>query len=130
MAETDAQREIALLRLVGASDLGWLRELLAERIAVETLSSQGPSTRAELTAAWQAGGIDTSSQRGYHLIWHLAHTGTVFFGPVRNGQQLLALAGQQTRAPASLTRDEALKTHRGHRIPPRAGHPGRARQLP
>ncbi|HUB38371.1 MAG TPA: winged helix DNA-binding domain-containing protein [Streptosporangiaceae bacterium] len=120
------------LHLVGASDIGWLRELLAgrelaaaarqearlgidshvlgsaERIAVEALSSHGPSTRAELTAAWQAGGIDTSSQRGYHLIWHLAHTGTVLFGPVRNGQQLLALAGQQTRAPAGLTRDEAL----------------------
>jgi winged helix DNA-binding protein len=74
------------------------------------LSSRGPSTRAELTAAWQAGGIDTGSQRGYHLIWHLSLTGTVFFGPVRNGQQLLALAGQQIRAPAGLTRAEALKT--------------------
>ncbi|HEY2077474.1 MAG TPA: winged helix DNA-binding domain-containing protein [Streptosporangiaceae bacterium] len=122
------------LHLVGASDLSWLRELLAgrelaaaarlearlgidshllrkaERIAVETLSAEGPSTRAELTTAWQAGGIDTSSQRGYHLIWHLAHTGAVFFGPVRNGQQLLALGGQQTHAPAGLTRDEALTT--------------------
>ena len=122
------------LHLVGASDLGWLRELLAgrelaaaarqearlgidshvlgsaERIAVEALSSRGPSTRAELTAAWQASGIDTSSQRGYHLIWHLAHTGTVLFGPVRNGQQLLALAGQQIHAPSGLTREEALET--------------------
>jgi hypothetical protein len=122
------------LHLVGASDLGWLRELLAgrelaaaarlearlgidshllgraEHIAVETLSSDGPSTRAELMAAWQAGGIDTSSQRGYHLIWHLAHTGAVYFGPVRNGQQLLALGGQQTHALAGLARDEALRT--------------------
>jgi hypothetical protein len=122
------------LHLVRASDLGWLRELLAgrdlaaaagrearlgidapllaraEHIAIGILSSRGPSTRAELTAAWQAGGIDTGSQRGYHLIWHLSLTGTVFFGPVRNGQQLLALAGQQARVPAGLTRDEALKT--------------------
>jgi DNA glycosylase AlkZ-like len=122
------------LHLVGASDLGWLRDLLAgrelaaaarlearlgidthllgraERIAVETLSSEGPSTRAELTAAWQAGGIDTSSQRGYHLIWHLAHTGAVYFGPVRNGQQLLALGRQKTHAPPGLTRGEALMT--------------------
>jgi hypothetical protein len=121
------------LHLVRMSDLGWLRELLAgrelaaaagrearlgidarllgraERIAAEILS-QGPATRTDLTAAWQAGGIDTSSQRGYHIIWHLAHTGAVFFGPVRNGQQLLVLAGQRTRAPAGLARGEALKT--------------------
>jgi len=122
------------LHLVGASDLGWLRELLAgrelaaaagrearlgidalvlaraKRIAVETLSSRGPSTRAELTAAWQADGIDTGGQRGYHLIWHLSLAGTVLFGPVSNGQQLLARAEQPTRAPAGLTRAEALTT--------------------
>jgi len=121
------------LHLVAASDLGWLRELLAgrelaaaagrearlgidapllgraERIAVETLSCQGPSTRAQVTAAWQAGGIDTGGQRGYHLIWHLSLAGIVLFGPARNGQQLLALAGPQASAPAGFTRAAALE---------------------
>jgi len=122
------------LHLVAADDLGWLRELLAgrqlaaaapreaqlgidapllgraERIAVDILSTRGPSTRAELTAAWQADGIDTGGQRGYHLIWHLAHAGTVVFGPVRNGQQLLVLTGPLAAASAGLTREEALET--------------------
>jgi hypothetical protein len=121
------------LHLVAASDLGWLsgflapRELAkaagreaqlgitphildkAERIITEVLSARGPSSRAEVTAAWQAGGIDTAGQRGYHLIWHLAHTGTLCFGPVRNGQQLLVLAGEWIPAPPVLARDDALE---------------------
>ena len=115
-----ARREIALLRLVAQgvagsqaareARLGIDDRLLsrAKDIAVETLSSLGPSTRAQVTAAWQAGGIDTGSQRGYHLIWHLSLTGTVLFGPARKGQQLLALAGQQASAPAGFTRAEGL----------------------
>lgn len=121
------------LHLVAASDLGWLGRLLAprelaaaagrearlgitprlldraERTAVEVLSSRGPSSRAEVTAAWGAAGIDTTSQRGYHLIWHLAHTGTLCFGPVRNGQQLLVLADEWIPASSMPARDDALE---------------------
>jgi hypothetical protein len=82
----------------------------AERIAVETISSRGPAARAELMAAWQAAGVDTSSQRGYHLIWHLAHTGVVCFGPVRNGQQLLTLVSGQAPAVGRTGRGDALET--------------------
>ena len=81
----------------------------AERTAVEVLSSRGPSSRAEVTAAWGAAGIDTTSQRGYHLIWHLAHTGTLCFGPVRNGQQLLVLADEWIPASSMPARDDALE---------------------
>ena len=103
------------LHLVRAGDLPWLRQLLAprelaaaarredrlgitagvlgraERIAIELLSARRPGSRAELTAAWRSRGIDTSGPRAYHLIWHLAHTGLLCFGPVREGQQLLVL---------------------------------------
>jgi hypothetical protein len=103
------------LHLVRVGDLPWLRRLLAprelaaaarredrlgitagvlgraERIAIELLSARQPCSRAELTAAWRSRGIDTSGPRAYHLIWHLAHTGLLCFGPVREGQQLLVL---------------------------------------
>ena len=122
------------LHLVGANDLGWLRQLLAprelaaaaarearlgittrlldqaEHVAVELLSGSGPSSRAELTAAWQDRGIDTADQRGYHLIWHLTQTGTLCFGPVRKGQQLLVLADRWIPASAVPARGDALGT--------------------
>jgi len=122
------------LHLVAAKDLGWLRHLLAprelaaaagreallgitaqtlakaERIASDLLSSSGPSSRADVTAAWRAGGIDTTNQRGYHLIWHLAQTGTLCLGPVRNGRQLLALATEWISESAPVARDDALET--------------------
>jgi Winged helix DNA-binding domain len=121
------------LHLVAAADLGWLRTLLAPRqlaaaaarearlgidahvldraqhIAVEVISSRGPASRSEITAAWRAVGIDTANQRGYHLIWHLAHTGILCLGPVHQGQQLLVLAEKWVPPSAGLGRDDALK---------------------
>jgi hypothetical protein len=121
------------LHLVAASDLGWLRELLAarelaatagrearlgitpgavataERIAEEVLSADGPCSRGALVAAWAAGGIDTTGQRGYHLVWHLAQSGMLCFGPVRRGQQLLVAAQEWVPPPAGWTGDEALE---------------------
>lgn len=120
------------LHLVAADDLGWLRHLLApraltaaagrearlgitsrvvdkaERIAAELLSTAGSCSRAELTEVWRDQGIDTTDQRGYHLIWHLAHTGTLCFGPLRDGQQLLVLAAQWIPSTTSPPRDDAL----------------------
>lgn len=105
------------LHLLAARDLTWLRELLAPRqlaaaalreqrlgldpklisratdVVIETLTAGGPSSRAELNHAWAAAAIDSSGQRSYHLIWHLAHTGTIVLGPTRGGQQLFALSG-------------------------------------
>lgn len=121
------------LHLVVASDLIWLHELLAprelaaaaarearleltgtvlekaERIALETLSARGPCSRTEVTAAWRAGGIDILGERGYQLVWHLAHSGTICFGPVRGGQQLLVAAKPWAPGPSGLSREEALE---------------------
>ncbi|HTW07373.1 MAG TPA: winged helix DNA-binding domain-containing protein [Acidimicrobiales bacterium] len=122
------------LHLVRATDLAWLRDLLAprelaaaagrearmgitaavlaqaERIAVETLSSGGSSSRAALIEAWSDGGVDTTNQRSYHLIWHLAHAGTLCFGPVRNGEQHLVLQSNWVPATDKLDRHAALET--------------------
>jgi Winged helix DNA-binding domain len=106
------------LHLLAAQDLGWLRELLAPRqlagaalreqrlgldteliaratdVVIATLTAAGPSSRAELNRAWAQAGLDSSGQRSYHLIWHLAHAGTIVLGPTRGGQQLFALTEQ------------------------------------
>lgn len=121
------------LHLLAAADLSWLRELLAPRqlagaarlraarlgldadvidraaqVAVEALSASGPRSRAELGRAWQAAGIDTSGQRSYTLIWHLAHTGTLVLGPTRDGQQLFAHSERWLPPTPSMARADAL----------------------
>ena len=121
------------LHLLAAQDLPWLRELLAPRqlagavlresrlgldqpllarateLAVEALHADGPKSRYELSGIWEAAGIDVSGQRGYHIIWHLAHAGTLVFGPTRGGRQLFALSERWLPPAASIERDDALK---------------------
>jgi Winged helix DNA-binding domain len=120
------------LHLLSAQDLSWLRELLAPRqlaraalherrlgldaqvitraaeVVIETLSVGGPSSRAELNRAWAAAEVDSSGERSYHLIWHLAHTGTIVLGPTRGGQQLFALSETWLPASHELPRADAL----------------------
>lgn len=120
------------LHVLAAADLKWLRELLAPRqiagaalrasregleaeviehaaqVAEEFLTATGPKSRAELNSAWADAGLDTGGQRSYHLIWHLAHRGTLVLGPTRRGQQLLAFAPAWLPATEAVERDEAL----------------------
>lgn len=93
------------LHLVAADDLGWLLALTAERatasatqrraalgiseaeierareLAVDALPGRAALPRAALLAAIEAGGVSTAGQRGYHLLWYLAQTGTLVLGP-------------------------------------------------
>lgn len=55
---------------------------IARRVAVHELEGGRAATRDELQAAWAAAGIDTTGQRGYHLIWRLANEGLLCCGPV------------------------------------------------
>lgn len=120
------------LHLLAAEDLSWMRELLAPRqlaaaalresregidsdlvararqVATELMTAGGPQSRAELNSAWLDAGLDTSGQRSYHLIWHLAHSGTLVYGPTRDGQHLFALAGDWLASTQTFERDEAL----------------------
>lgn len=119
------------LHLLAARDLPWLRELLAPRqlslaalrearlgldaatierateVAVAALAA-GPRSRAELTRDWAASNIEVSGQRSYHLIWHLAHAGTLVLGPTRGGHQLFALSERWLPVVATLPRSDAL----------------------
>ncbi|MGM7669728.1 winged helix DNA-binding domain-containing protein [Microbacterium sp. A93] len=132
------------LFVVASEDLGWILELTgpkmltatgrrreelgldpgtlrtAEATAVRELSGTG-LTRAGLLEAWTREGIAVDSGRGYHLIFFLALTGVLCFGPTEGNQQRIVLvqewigahapSGHAPSPPASSarSRDEALR---------------------
>ncbi|MGY1855523.1 winged helix DNA-binding domain-containing protein [Modestobacter sp. SYSU DS0290] len=120
------------LHLTAAEDLPWLLELLGPRVlagasarraslgitdaeierarevAVAALAGGGRSSRAELLAAISAGGVPTTGQRGYHLLWWLSQTGTLVLGPTADGDQQFVLLDEWVPASRRPERDEAL----------------------
>lgn len=131
------------LHFVLVEDLPWMLALTAERsvraaarrraelglddaalsraveLAVAALSGGRRARRNELLAGWDAHGLDVTGQRGYHLIWQLAQRGTLCFGPVEAGEQLIVLSDEWIRAPRRPEREEALgewalRYFRGH----------------
>ena len=120
------------LHFVPAADLGWMQHLTSPRVvagtrarharldidvlvieqaravAQQSLSGGRELTRAGFLAALDEAGISTSGQRGYHLIGHLALTGTLCWGPQRGNRQVLVLLEDWVPSPRRLARDEAL----------------------
>lgn len=71
------------LQVLAADDLHWLLDLLGTRAM--------------------------AGQRGYHLLWYLARTGTLCLGPTDGaGEQLFVLLDGSVRTPHRLTGEEAL----------------------
>ncbi|MDK3258214.1 winged helix DNA-binding domain-containing protein [Blastococcus capsensis] len=131
------------LHLLAAEDLPWMLELLGPRalaglagrrahlgltdadaerareLAVAALSGGRQLSRAALLAVLDDGGVSVTGQRGYHLLWFLAQTGTLCLGPTADGDQLFVLLAEWVREPRRLTRDDALaelalRYFRGH----------------
>ncbi len=71
----------------------------ARAIAEHALGGGLDLSRDELQARWEAAGIRTGGQRGYHLIWWLAIDGVLCCGPVDGRGQRFALLDEW--APAS-----------------------------
>ena len=120
------------LHLVASEDLGWLLGLTAPRaiasaagrraalgiteadverareIARAALTGDRVLTREAVLATFDAAGLSTGGQRGYHLLWHLAQTGSLVLGPTAGRQQTYALVDAWVRDPRRLEPDEAL----------------------
>ena len=120
------------LHLVAAEDLPWMLQLTAARaltsveqrrvilgitqadterareLAVDALPGRRSLTRRALLAAIDAGGVVTSGQRGYHLLWYLAQTGTLVLGPTSGREQTFARLDAWITHPKRLEHDEAL----------------------
>lgn len=87
-------------------DLGVIEQ--AREIAEEALVGGRALSRAEFLAELESHGISTTNQRGYHLIWHLAQSGTLCWGPRVGNAQALVLLDEWVPHPRRLDRDEAL----------------------
>ena len=77
----------------------------AERIARELLADGATASRAELLAAFDAGGVRTTGQRATHLLIQLAHTAVT----VLVGQTEYALLEHRVPSPRMLEREDALR---------------------
>ena len=73
-------RQAAAVRRAEAIDEAELER--AERLAREALRGGNRVTRKELFAVFEAGGVSTARQRGYHLLVALSLRGVVCQGPV------------------------------------------------
>lgn len=120
------------LHLVAAEDLPWMLDLAAPRmlagaavrrtqlgldvpllerarqLAVESLHAYGHLRRGALRDLWTADGLDAVGPRGAHLLSYLAQTGTICFGPVREGDQVVVLLDKWIKRPRKLEREQAL----------------------
>ena len=120
------------LHFVLAEDLGWMLELTAERmlkgaaarraaldidakgieragaVARRLLEGGHRVGRSGLIQAWDEAGVETKAQRSYHLIWHLAQSGVLCFGPTNGTEQEIVLVDEWVPKPRVLERDEAL----------------------
>lgn len=120
------------LHFVQGHDLAWMLELTTPRllqqakarhtqlglsshifdkartIATEALSGERSLSREEFQNLLEQNGISTDAGRGYHIIWLLAQTGTLCWGPTEGTAQRLVLLGEWVQHPRRLERDEAL----------------------
>ncbi|MDR0431813.1 MAG: winged helix DNA-binding domain-containing protein [Bifidobacteriaceae bacterium] len=121
------------LHVVPAEDIGWMQRLTSARllgtslrtrwrrlgldepalekareVAVAALSEGKALTRDGLLACFGSAGLVLSPQHKYHHIWYLSQTGTLVFGPIRDGEHLLVLADEWITAPRDLDREEGL----------------------
>jgi hypothetical protein len=120
------------LHLVAAEDIGWLLSLTgsrqvgravsrrsalgitdadigrAEEAVRAALAGKRALPRERLLARIRAAGVATDGQRGYHLIWHLAHAGTLVMGATDGRGQTFALLEDWVKIPPALDHDEAL----------------------
>lgn len=84
----------------------------AEDLIRAALSGQRLLGRSAMMGALRDGGIATTGQRGYHLLWRLGQQGVICIGPTRGGEQTFALLDAWLPPSASsqpgLDRDQAL----------------------
>lgn len=80
----------------------------ARDVATAELAGGRELSRADFLAALTRHGISTAGQRGYHLIMHLAQSGTLCWGRQLDAQQMLVLLEDWVPTPRRLEHDEAL----------------------
>jgi len=119
------------LHFIAAEDLRWMLEVTAARtlqsarkrfddlgldpstlVRSESIALQGlagkPATRDEFMTQLRENGIEPDGQRGYHVIFYLAHRGIICWGPPAATQQALVLVDEWIPEQQRPDRDAAL----------------------
>ena len=125
------------LHFLAAEDVHWLLPLLTPRIIARAakrerdLELDEPTferarelfsaaltggrhlTRPDAMALLEAGGVTTTGQRGYHILWRLAQEGLLVVGPMEAKQQTFRLLAEWVPAensalPPDAPREQAL----------------------
>lgn len=120
------------LHVTLAEDLPWMLALLADRVIASTktrraqlalddktllqarkvaekaLAQAGQLTREALLQRFVDAGIETTGQRGYHILFHLSLQGVICLGPLEGKDPCFVLLDAWIRKPRVLEREEAL----------------------
>ena len=120
------------LHLIAAEDLPWMLEILGSRVlggvakrwanleldekqaerarecVLAALQERDRASRSQLLEAIANGGVATTGQRGYHLLWYLSQTGTLCLGPTDGeGDQLYVRLDTWIPMPRRLEPEQA-----------------------
>jgi Winged helix DNA-binding domain len=120
------------IHLVSAMDVRWILELCAPRklaadglrlkqleldkeilercgnLFRDALAGGPPLTRSAMFALLERAGISPKGQRGYHLLWHLAQSGLICFGPKEGKEQTFVLLEEWVPNAPSKSREDSL----------------------
>ena len=120
------------IHVVAAADLRWLLELCASRKLASdglrmrqlelddrllgrcaeafSIALEGGRvlTRSAMLGLMHSLGIDPSGQRGYHVLWRLAQTGLLCFGPKEGKEQTFTLLEEWIPQQPHRPREESL----------------------
>jgi Winged helix DNA-binding domain len=120
------------IHVVAAADLRWMLELCAPRRLASAASRlrqlelderllgrcaelfsgalEGGKvlTRSAMLTLISSAGIDPSGQRGYYILWWLAQTGLICFGPKQGKEQSFTLLEEWIPQQPRLSQEEAL----------------------
>ncbi|MCS5732328.1 winged helix DNA-binding domain-containing protein [Herbiconiux daphne] len=80
----------------------------AREVATSELRGGAALSRDEFFALLESARVETTAQRGVHLIWLLAHEGLVCWGPTRGTQQALVLLDEWAPPRWQPSRDDSL----------------------
>lgn len=79
-----------------------------QKLLENALAGRKLLSRPKVMELFEANGVTTSGQRGYHILWYLAQTGIICIGPMEGKQQTFALLDEWARTSRDLSRDESL----------------------
>ncbi len=120
------------IHFIPAEDINWMLDLCASRVLsghgrrmrqleltenimgksadllCEVMDDSTHQTKREIFELLESNGISTKGQRGYHILWHLAHQGLICITTQQGREQSFALVEKWIPNPRVLSRDEAL----------------------